>query len=89
MKEQQIQYVTTISVNDTQISQRKHDGKLGVAAFKEIAQDARKRDEKAHISCERFVDGVSDGKGTIMRYSQKGGAILLPQGRYHKTDLPS
>lgn len=83
---QTIQYVTTVSVNKTQISKRTHYGKLSISDFKAIAVDARKRDDKAHITCERHVDGVSDGEGDIMRYTTKGDAIVLPQGRYHKID---
>ena len=84
--EKNVQYVTTVAVNNTPVKTLTNEGKLGISAFKEIATDARGRDPKASITTVRLVDGVEDGGGTIMRYSQKGDAVVLPQGRYHRVD---
>jgi len=65
------------------------DGKIGVTKFKSLVETEHKTDATAKVTCERLVDGVSDGKGDIMRYSNKSATVVLPQGRYHREDRVS
>lgn len=86
-QETKITYEVSVTrTNGEKYTAHKNDGKLGISHFKDIINEERKEDATAQIECFRLVDGKLDGDGVIMRSTQKGNGIGLPQGRYNKVD---